>query len=135
MNITVYLPDEIGERAKAAELPVSRLLRDAVVNELERRAAVTKALALSEVHELQLEDKDGRAYIGRVAGAILALESQGAKHVEVYLTDDERVILYDGNKRSYFVVEDPVEELRGYLTLDSYIDILDSLGETPIIEV
>jgi hypothetical protein len=38
MNHNVYLPDEISERAKAAELNLSRLLRDAVTDELKRRA-------------------------------------------------------------------------------------------------
>lgn len=47
MNITVYLPDEIGRRAKAADLPLSRMLRDAILahfREQEERAAVERMM-------------------------------------------------------------------------------------------
>ena len=37
MDITVYLPDEVGKQAKAAKLPLSQLLRAAVLEELRRR--------------------------------------------------------------------------------------------------
>jgi post-segregation antitoxin (ccd killing protein) len=36
VNFNVYLPDELGEQAKAEQLKLSRLLREAVVNELHR---------------------------------------------------------------------------------------------------
>jgi hypothetical protein len=135
MNITVYLPDEVGERAKAAELPLSRLLRDAVISELDRRTAMTRTLVLSETHELDLQDGEGRAYTGRITGAMLALESDKHHHAEVYLTDDERVILYDMHKRSYSVLDDPVEQLRDALSLATYSGVLRDLGETPVIDL
>jgi hypothetical protein len=34
VRFTVYLPDDLGERAKAAGINLSRTLRDAVENEL-----------------------------------------------------------------------------------------------------
>jgi post-segregation antitoxin (ccd killing protein) len=39
-----YLPDAIGEQAKQAELPFSRMLRAAVEKELLRRATMTATL-------------------------------------------------------------------------------------------
>lgn len=39
MDIGVYLPDAIGAQAKAAKLPLSRMLRAAVEEELKKRAA------------------------------------------------------------------------------------------------
>jgi post-segregation antitoxin (ccd killing protein) len=41
-DITVYLPDKVGEAAKAAGLPFSRLLCKAVEDELRRRQAVVE---------------------------------------------------------------------------------------------
>lgn len=40
MNITVYLPDTLGAQAKDARLPLSRLLRAAVENELMKLARI-----------------------------------------------------------------------------------------------
>jgi len=40
MNITVYLPDDIGKQAKEAGLPFSRLLRKAVESELAKLAEI-----------------------------------------------------------------------------------------------
>jgi hypothetical protein len=40
MNLTVYLPQEIGAQAKAAGLPFSRLLRNAVTAELKERSVI-----------------------------------------------------------------------------------------------
>lgn len=135
VNITVYLPDEIGERAKAAELPLSRLLRDAVTTELERRAAMSETLTESETHEVGLRDKAGRIYYGRITGAMLAHESDSHRDRGVFLADDGRVILVEGDKGSYRVVDDPVEELRDELTTDTYIHVIHSLGQLPIVDI
>ena len=67
MDITVYLPDEIGQRAKEHELNLSRLLRDAVTEELSRRGAVAETLKDSEVYEIELEG-DAGYYTGRITG-------------------------------------------------------------------
>ena len=40
MNITVYLPDALGAKAKDACLPLSRLLRAAVERELDKLAKI-----------------------------------------------------------------------------------------------
>jgi hypothetical protein len=40
MDITVYLPDEMGRAAKEADLPLSRMLRDAVEAQLNPRAKI-----------------------------------------------------------------------------------------------
>jgi post-segregation antitoxin (ccd killing protein) len=37
MYVNLYLPDELGKRAKEANLKLSRLLREAVIKELEAR--------------------------------------------------------------------------------------------------
>lgn len=44
MDITVYLPDELGARAKSAKLPFSQLFRAAVERELAERNAESLAI-------------------------------------------------------------------------------------------
>ena len=95
MDFTVYLPAEIGERAKAAELKLSRLLRDAVTRELDRRAAMNDTLAESQEYKVAVEDRDGRVFAGRITGRAIAVSGD----VTVYLTDDERVLAHDALDR------------------------------------
>jgi post-segregation antitoxin (ccd killing protein) len=135
VDLTVYLPDEIGKRAKEAGLNLSRLLRDGVTNELERRDAVAATLNNVETYELDLEDEDGRAYTGRVTGSHLVTASNTRGHAEVYVTEDERVIAYDGMKRRYWVLDNPVEDLRDWLPEGVYAEVLHSLGETPVVDI
>jgi hypothetical protein len=138
MNINVYLPDDLGKQAKDAELPLSRLLREAVKDELERKAMITKALAEPQTFELRLEDGDGRAFTGRITGTLIAT---GHDEVELYLTDSKRVIGYDPNRLKYWELgqEHTVpfeEELRDFLGDDSaYIDAIHALGEKPVIDL
>lgn len=42
MNITVYLPDKLGQQAKELNFPLSRMLRAAVEAELEKIARIDK---------------------------------------------------------------------------------------------
>lgn len=133
MDITVYLPDEIGQRAKAAELNLSGLLRAAVSDELERRAQVTKTLTEPQTYEIYLEDRDGRGYKGRITGAMLVRTNDD---IEVYLTDDERVIVYDENKTEHWELDNPVAELRDWLVSDAdYAEAMKALGESPVIDL
>jgi hypothetical protein len=126
MNVNVYLPDDLGKRAKAADLPFSQLLRDAVVEELERREAMSETLSDVESFELPLEDKEGYAYTGRITGTVIDGDD---KDIEIFLTDDERVIWYDGSKLEYWVIENPEEELEGWP------NALRALGFTPVIDL
>src|SRR5437764_582775 len=87
VNVNVYLPDEIGQRAKAADLPFSQLLRVAVIVELERRKAMSTTLEETQTYEVGLEDQEGRPYTGRVTGKRIAFDER--RGVEVFLTEDE----------------------------------------------
>jgi hypothetical protein len=126
VNINVYLPDDLGKRAKAADVPFSQLLRDAVVEELERREAMSETLRDVETFELPLEDKDGKAYTGRITGTAIDGDD---KDVEIFLTEDERVIWYDNSKLTYWILENPEKELEGWP------DALRALGYTPVVDL
>lgn len=133
VDFTVYLPDAIGVRAKEAGLNLSRLLRAAVTRELERREAVKKSLEEPETFEVAISDDEGREYIGRINGTEIAAEEPG--EVSVFLTTDERVIVYDGKGEKHFVLDNPVNQLRGWLSDAQYFHAMQALGEEPVIDL
>jgi hypothetical protein len=126
MNINVYLPDDLGKRAKEADLPFSQLLRDAVATELKRREAMSETLTETETFELPLEDKDGKPYRGRITGKRIG--DDGLSRT-VYLTEDERVIVYDQGSLEYSIIDDSEQELAGWP------DAQRALGIPPLIDI
>ena len=131
MDITVYLPEDIGQWAKTKNLNLSRLLREAVERLRTEEQEMESTLKGAELVKLPVEDRDGRSYTLRFTGVALAEHRTG----EVYLTDDERVIVYDSDKSDYSVVEDAEEELRGLLDFDAYIETMNSLGISPEVDL
>src|SRR5205809_5294372 len=96
MDITIYLPDELGKWAKESDLPLSRMLRDAVEAERDRRKAVDSTLAEAATFDLDVEDRDGNSYTARIHGALIAGPEYSP--IEVYLGKDEKVYVYDQSK-------------------------------------
>jgi hypothetical protein len=135
MKHNVYLPDDVSEPAKAAKLNLSGLLRDAVIDELERRAGMAETLEEVEEYEVSIYDqREDRGYTGRITGKLIAMSDD--ENVQVFLTDDERVIVYDSRDEDYFVVEDdPSEELRKWLSDEAYADAMNALGLKAIIDL
>ena len=135
MDITIYLPDDIGERAKREPgINLSRLLRDALTDEFARRDAVSDTLSETQnTYEVDVEDENGRAYTGRITGHQVAQDDRN--NLLVFLTQDEHVILYDTNRLQYWVLEDRETEFRDALYADAYADACDSLGITPVIDL
>jgi hypothetical protein len=135
VDVTLYLPDELGGRAKAEfeRGELSRLLQDAVRNELERRETVTKTLNDVQTYEVAVEDAEGRTFLGRITGQLIA-ENDRAE-IEVFLTQDERVLVYDGARMKHYELTDPVEGLKNWLIGADYTDALHALGETPVVDL
>ncbi len=130
VDITVYLPDEIGTRAKEAELPFSRMLRDAVEEELDRRATIADTLAEGvQEHEVDLE-----THTGVITGKLLGTFKDGD---QIFLTNDERVLVYQAERMDYYEMEDPEAELADLLQQtrepDTSIiaDVMRALGFRP----
>jgi hypothetical protein len=126
MNVNVYLPDDLGKRAKDADLPFSQLLRSAVSSELERREGMSQSLNYTQTIELELTDRDGNPYTGRLTGTLLDSDREGRA---VYLAADERVIFYDADKGDYWIVEDPGTELV------RWPNALHALGIKPVVDI
>ena len=136
VDITVYLPDEIGTDAKAAGLNLSALLRQAVTEEMARLAALA-AVAEPEEHLLDLEDDAGTRYKGRIMATRL-----GGDVEDIYLTDDGRVLAHSKDRGSYGTAdaddEDAVDELIGLALqqdLLEYSRVMKQLGLRAIIDL
>lgn len=146
MNFNVYLPDDIGERAKNEDLKLSRLLRDAVTRELERRDAMTQALDEPETYEVQVVSEGGLRFTGRITGKLIA----GDDFYGIYLTDDKRLLHYNGDAKTVEPIQttgqDLVDELKarldGYYVDESEVDpseelfkACQALGLKPVIDL
>ncbi len=143
MNVNLYLPDELGARAKEAGLlgalagpargALSRLLQDAVTDELARRDVTATTLETTTPIELDLVDAVGHDYVGRINATLIAENERN--DVEVYLTDKENVVAYDRDRKQYTVINDPETELENWLRPDEYETAMHALGITPKIDL
>lgn len=131
MDITIYLPDELALRAKSAGVNLSRLLRDALIEQFHQEDAVANATQDATIVTLDLQDRDGRAYKGRITASRIAQTDR----VEVYLTPEEKVVVYDLDQLRYDVVEDPEEELVDLLRDDDYLEVMNALGIVPTVDL
>lgn len=100
VNITVYLPDDVGDRAKAAKLNLSGILREAVTETLHQRAWLEAAR--DGMAEQRVETSDGRygesPVILRFTGKLLASDDG----TTVWLIEDGRVLVEDPERYSEF---------------------------------
>jgi hypothetical protein len=120
VDITVYLPDEIGAKAKEADLPFSRMLRDAIETEFARRAAIADTLGDGvEEHEVELQD-----VTGVITGKFLGETDRGE---QIFVTDDERVLVYHSGNMTVEELNDPEAELSTWL--ENSPGESDTLGE------
>ena len=130
MNHTVYLPDVLGEWAKASGLNLSGLLRDAVehrrrlANEHADNAALADAMKRAETIELTVEDNDGRNYVLEFVG--VPLGDDGI----YYLAEDGRILAWDESKLRVDVIDD-LDDLRHNMVFNEYVDAMNMLGKTP----
>jgi hypothetical protein len=108
MNHNVYLPDDISERAKAAGLNLSGLLRAAVVDELDRQAVLAAASDGMAPLEVDIQDADGRQLRLRFTGKHIA----GHVDLWIYLTEDGKVLLVGEEDYQAF---DDVEEFSDFV--------------------
>lgn len=133
MDITVYLPDEIAQRAKAQNVNLSRVLRDALTAQFTEEDAVSATLEGARTITLELRSDEGRAYRGRMEATLLGESADGA--TAVYLRRSGEVIAYRAGDRAFRAVEDPASELFAILPADRYFAAMDALGIVPEIDL
>ena len=132
-DVTLRIDRELRAQAREFQINMSRTLERALRGEISRVASRREILESgSEEIRLDLEDDQGRSWIGRFSGKPLG--SSGV--FTVFLTDDERVIVYDEARLEHREIED-LGDLRSVFAddLDFYINLMHALSETPEIDL
>ena len=88
-NITVYLPDQLAERAKAAGLPMSHVFQVAVTEAVQHAEELAASQDGMTSLEHELTDRDGERILLRFRGEVL--DASGS--VSVYRTAEGKVIV------------------------------------------
>jgi post-segregation antitoxin (ccd killing protein) len=106
MNFNLYLPDEIGQRAKADDLNLSRMLRKAVTAEFERRDAIAEALSDTQTYEFEWKTEELGDHTARITGRQIwpDWEVGPADHLAIYLKEDGCVVLVYPIEQSWDVI-------------------------------
>jgi hypothetical protein len=125
MDITIYLPEELGKRAKDdASVNLSRMLRDALTEHYHQEDAMEATLKDPTTIELDLEN----GTIGRFTGKEIG--------ENVFLTESGNVVGYDPDKLEYSVLEDPQNQLQDLLPdPEEYAHAMNALGLRPVIDL
>jgi hypothetical protein len=84
-----------------------------------------------ETHEVFVEDNEGRTYLGRITGSLIAQDG----YVSVFRTNDGRVLVYNESASKYLELDEPIAQLRQWLGNAAYADAVEELGETPVIDL
>ncbi len=126
MDITVYLPDEVAQRAKAQNVNLSRVLRDALTSQFAEEDAMNATLEKAGTVTLELKTEEGRAYRGRMVATLIGRDEGRGTHV--YLRQSGEVITYRSEDRRFLTIADPANELLAILATDEYIAAMDALG-------
>lgn len=126
MDITVYLPDEIAQRAKAQNVNLSRILRDALTDRFAKEDAVSITLDSAETITLDLQTEEGRAYRGRLTAVLIGRAA--TEPIDIYLRRNGEVIAYRPDDGTLVTVADPENDLRSILPAPDYIVVMEALG-------
>lgn len=84
----------------------------------------------SKLIELDLVNDEGRSYTGSFTGRMLV----ELDDCDLYEHEDGRILAHDRKHETVHSVDD-VHELREWLTTDEYIEAMDALDETPIVDL
>lgn len=136
MDIKVYLPDDLGKRAKKADIKFSALLRAAVEDELMHQETLANNATDMAKIILDLEDKEGRSYKGRFTGVLLAEDDDFA----VYQKEDDTLLVYDKNQGDAYAPVDAhglydVDALEDCVSQEVYIETMHAIGKDPIVNI
>ena len=133
MDITVYLPDEVAQRAKAQNVNLSRVLRDTLTAQFAEEDAVSATLVKATTVTLELKTEEGRDYRGRMEATLIGKDV--VRGTDVYLRQSGEVITYRSEDRRFLTVADPANELLAVLPTGDYIAAMDALGILPEVDL
>jgi hypothetical protein len=137
VDITVYLPDELGAWAKEHHVNFSGLLRGEVDAERTRQQAAAKLGEKTALHLLDVEDKDGRFYTARFHGTPL---HEALGECQAFMGDDGQVWIYNDFRQSLWCnsadsYTSNHDALRECLSDDELIEAMSALGEAAVIDI
>jgi hypothetical protein len=143
MNFNVYLPDEIGQRAKDEGLKLSRLLRDAVDAEFRRREAVKNVAyrrdGEPQIYEFDWEREGGGTFTARVTGWRLWPDHDDDV-LQLFATTDDRLLAVYPDQQTSVRLDEPGENLvnnllnSGFLADDAE-EVFRAFGLKPVVEL
>lgn len=142
MDITVYLPDELGNWARDHDLHLSRMLCEAVEAEKRRREASAALAAETTTHELAVSEPGSPGgtggtgdYTARLHGVLIATQHLGGGgSIDIYAGEDDKMYVhYTADGRLRRDVEP--EQLRQYVDEPTYITAMRALGEDAVIDI
>ncbi len=128
MDITVYLPDDIGGWAKDNGVNLSATLRAALLEERDRRLERSEIAAGGKTYDLRIEGEHG-SYTARLHAKELASDG---RNQWLYLAADGTVYVYDNDaQRLYDMAEQDLETWAGLTPPEFYAAIANALGNKP----
>ena len=134
MDITVYLPDDLAQRAKAKPRGfISGVLRATLEAKFAEEDAMKATLGDAGTVTLELTTDDGHPYRGRMTATLIAEDPRTGTNV--YLRQGGEVIAYRLEERSYRTVEDPQRDLADILPTREYIGAMGALGIVPEVDL
>ena len=132
MNVTIYLPNEVGKWAKEQDLPLSRMLREAVKSEKRRREAHASVAAegFTRVEVYDNERERDVAFQGRRIGSSYDFEA------DAYLSPKEAIAVYDAMEHTLYVYDTYAQlaEDKG-VPQDLVAEVAEALGERYVEEL
>jgi post-segregation antitoxin (ccd killing protein) len=124
--MTIYLPDELGERVKAADLNVSGVCQHALVGELDRLDAIKRLDESEEMARVELYD---HARDQRVAFMGQHLVTTDRADYAAYRTEHGRIAVEDMNRERLYVYEDFDELAADFGDAELVAEVAGVLGE------
>lgn len=139
VKMTIYLPDDLYARVKAADLNASAVCQRALTDELERRERLAELDAGMERHEVYTREGFVVAFTGRLL--VVADNIRGVRDgTAAYLTRKHRIAVYDENDEALDQYNS-LEEMTGSALTGSapapelVSAIADALSEKYVIEL
>jgi hypothetical protein len=141
VDITVYLPDNVGQWAKNAGLNLSATLREAIEDERQRRE-VRDVGGESVVHELFVDDDLGGHTVRLHGKDLFHDDGRRSGFATLYATEDGRLFVYHEGEAQLYEIDDPTDPdyggngLRAHFPDDAaYVAAMAAIGEKAVIDI
>ena len=132
MDITIYLPDDLGKWAKEHDLVLSRMLRGAVEGEKRYRDARAEATEEGFERVVVYDSKREREVAFRGCRIGRSFERE---QLEAWLTPKDAIAVYNADAQELYVYDDYGEFATPDWPGDLIAGVADALGEKYVEEL